>query len=80
MNLFIALLLSSFGSEKLKDVKDDEINNIQETIYRFKRILSYFFSKVKAKTKTNLAIFINSKQEVHGKINNLVTLYHLKLN
>lgn len=40
LNLFLALLLSSFGIDKLKaDEKDDEINNIQEAIDRIKRFL-----------------------------------------
>ncbi len=51
MNLFIALLLSSFGTDKLKDVKDDEINKIQEAIDRFKRFFNYFHRKIKCKFK-----------------------------
>lgn len=40
LNLFLALLLSSFGIDKLKaDEKDDEINNIQEAIDRIKRFV-----------------------------------------
>lgn len=40
LNLFLALLLSSFGIDKLKaDEKDDEINNIQEACDRIKRFV-----------------------------------------
>lgn len=40
LNLFLALLLSSFGIDKLKsEDKDDEINKIQEAIDRIKRLM-----------------------------------------
>ena len=51
-NLFIALLLSSFGSDKLKDVKDDEINKIQEAIDRIRSFFKYLTSKLRRKNKT----------------------------
>ena len=51
LNLFIALLLSSFGTDKLKDVKDDEINKIQEAIDRFRRMFNYLNRKIKCKFK-----------------------------
>lgn len=42
LNLFLALLLSSFGADKLKmDDKDDEINKIQEAIDRIRRFCSF---------------------------------------
>jgi hypothetical protein len=42
LNLFLALLLSSFGADKLKmEEKDDEINKIQEAIDRTKRFVKF---------------------------------------
>ena len=52
-NLFIALLLSSFGSDRLKDVKDDEINKIQEAVDRIRRFFRYLSRKLASLTKTN---------------------------
>ena len=68
MNLFIALLLSSFGTDKLKDVKDDEINKIQEAIDRIKRFINFLKSKINAlrkifhrKTNENVKEAVNKK-------------------
>ena len=47
LNLFIALLLSLFNSEKLKNRKDDEINQIQIAKDRIRRMLNYVYVKIK---------------------------------
>ncbi len=50
MNLFIALLLSSFGSERLRNTKDEATNKTQEAIARIKLaffILSEEFNKIR---------------------------------
>lgn len=54
LNLFLALLLSSFGADKLKmDDKDDEINKIQEAINRIRRFFRFlYFSFVKINMNT----------------------------
>ncbi len=44
LNLFLALLLSSFGTDKLNSIeseKDDEINKIQEAIDRITRFCRF---------------------------------------
>ena len=56
LNLFLALLLSSFGADKLRSGdKDEEINRIQEAINRIKKLLSYllfrFLGLFKTKSK-----------------------------
>lgn len=44
LNLFLALLLSSFGIDKLRaDEKDEEINKIQEAVARIKRFFKTIF-------------------------------------
>ena len=39
-------MLSSFGTEKLKDVKDDEINKMQEAIDRIRLYFKIFSKKI----------------------------------
>lgn len=62
LNLFLALLLSSFGIDKLKiEEKDDEINNIQEAIDRIKRYFkSIFWSVISIPYFRPLADYIES--------------------
>lgn len=48
LNLFLALLLSSFGADKLKlDDKDDEINKIQDAIDRIKKFFKIIYFNIR---------------------------------
>lgn len=47
LNLFLALLLSSFGAESLKHSQEDsEPNKLQEAIDRISRLVAYIKSKL----------------------------------
>jgi len=47
LNLFLALLLSSFGAESLKHSQEDsEPNKLQEAVDRINRLVIYVRSKV----------------------------------
>lgn len=47
LNLFLALLLSSFGADKLKkEDKEDKINKIQEAVERIKRFFRYIYRNI----------------------------------
>ena len=47
LNLFLALLLSSFGAESLKHSQEDsEPNKLQEAVDRINRLVIYIRSKV----------------------------------
>ena len=62
LNLFIALLLSSFGSDRLKDVKEDKINKTQEAIARIKLMFYVLVEELKSvrRRHRNRAKFLKS--------------------
>ena len=55
LNLFLALLLSSFGAESLKNTQEDaEPNKLQEAVDRINRFVIYLKSKVRDTLFTKL--------------------------
>lgn len=70
LNLFLALLLSSFGVDKLKiDEKDDEINKIQEAIDRIKKFL-----RIVLKRLTQYSIYARKRTSIPAKTSIAETL------
>ncbi len=68
LNLFLALLLSSFGADKLKiDDKDEEINKIQDAIDRIKRF--FIFLAVKLINLVKFCLCISKKKQTGVKEN-----------
>lgn len=57
LNLFLALLLSSFGAESLKHSQEDsEPNKLQEAVDRINRFIIYVKSKVRSKFNLKVEI------------------------
>ena len=70
LNLFIALLLSSFGNiEKLEKVNDDEIYKINEAIGRIKHSIKNLNGKIKTKLniKHKLDLPLNKKLSLNDR-------------
>jgi len=62
LNLFLALLLSSFGAESLKHSQEDsEPNKLQEAVDRINRLVIYIRSKV-------LQLITERYRHAHGKL------------
>ena len=73
LNLFLALLLSSFGADKLKlDDKDDEINKIQDAIDRIKKFykMIYFNIRKFLKCKNDVENYLKKENSNITKENN----------
>ena len=62
LNLFLALLLSSFGAESLQQSQDEsEPNKLQEAVERINRFVVYIKSKVNYCIKVSFVVNIKSK-------------------
>jgi hypothetical protein len=79
LNLFLALLLSSFGADRLKSVeKDNEVNKIQEAIDRIKRFVRFLGAQLliclrrmvaKKRANADAEIVNNSSHEHEEQMN-----------
>ncbi len=69
LNLFIALLISSFGNEKLKE-KNVKISKIEEAFKRIINACKWIWQKVFSSKKTRNKTRQNNNNEANGDDSN----------
>lgn len=63
LNLFLALLLSSFGAESLQQSQDDnEANKLQEAVDRINRFTIFIKSRIRYLIKVSVAMATRDSQ------------------